>query len=105
MRKSILITVVLFALASVASAKSFSVKLFQPSIVGGAELLPGEYKLDLTESKVSIRNGKQSAEATVKVETVDQKYGSTVVRYDTADGKSRVQEIHLGGTKTKLVFN
>ena len=105
MRKSILITAVLFALAGVASAKSFSVKLFQPSIVGGAELPPGEYKLDLAESKAVIRNGKQGVEANVKVETVNQKYNSTVVRYDTADGKPRVQEIHLGGTTTKLVFN
>jgi hypothetical protein len=105
MRKSILLTVAIFALTTAANAKSFSVKLFQPSVVGAAELQPGEYKLDLNESKVVIRNGKQSAEATVKVETVNEKYASTTVRYDIAEGKPRIQEIHLGGTKTKLVFN
>ena|ERR1022692_755480 len=105
MRKTILLILVVLALAGMASAKSFSVKLFQPSVVGAAELQPGDYKLDVTESKVVIRNGKQSAEANVKVETVNEKYSSTVIRYENAEGKPRIQEIHLGGTKTKLVFN
>jgi len=91
--------------ASVASAKSFSLTLFQPSIVGGAELQPGDYKLDLTDTKVVIHSGKKSAEATVKVEAGDQKFGSTSVKYQNGDGKYRVQEIRLGGTKTKLVFD
>ena len=104
MTRTLLFAFVVFALTTVASAKSFSVKLFQPSIVGGAELQPGDYKLDLAESKVVIRNGKQRAEADVKVETVDEKYSSTTVRYDKAEGKPRIQEIHLGGTRTKLVF-
>ena len=105
MRKTILLILVVLALTGVASAKSFPVKLFQPSVVGGAELQPGDYKIEVTDSKVVIRNGGQGVEANVKVETVNEKYSSTVVRYETADGKPRIQEIHLGGTKTKLVFN
>ena len=66
---------------------------------------PGEYKLELTESKVTLRNGKKSAEAVVKVETAEERFGSTSVRYQNGDGKYRVQEIRLGGTKTRLVFN
>jgi hypothetical protein len=95
----------ILAAAAVASAKSYTVKLFQPSVVGGAELQPGEYKLDVNESKVTIRSGKNSAEATVTVESGDQKYASTSVKYQNGDGKYRIQEIRLGGTKTKLVFN
>jgi len=105
MTRKFLFSFSILALSAVASAKSFTVTLFQPSIVGGAELQPGEYKLELTESKVTLRNGKKSAEAVVKVETADEKFGSTSVRYQNGDGKYRVQEIRLGGTKTRLVFN
>jgi hypothetical protein len=105
MTKKFLLSFAILAMSALANAKSFSVTLFQPSIVGGAELQPGEYKLDLNESKVDIHSGKKSAEADVKVENGDQKFSSTSVRYQNGDGKYRVQEIRLGGTKTKLVFN
>jgi hypothetical protein len=105
MTKKILLSFAILAASAVANAKTFSVTLFQPSIIGGSELQPGEYRLDLNESKVVIRSGKTSAEADVKVETGDQKYSATSVRYQNGDGKYRIQEIRLGGTKTKLVFN
>jgi hypothetical protein len=105
MAKTFLLSFAMFAISAVASAKTYNVTLFQPSIIGGAELQPGEYKLDLTESKVTIRSGKKSAEATVKVESADEKFGATSVRYQNGDGKYRIQEIRLGGTKTRLVFN
>src|SRR5258707_8159481 len=105
MTRKFLLSFAIFAFSVVASAKSYSLTLFQKSTVGGAELQPGEYKLDLTESKVTLRNGKKSAEAAVTVETADEKFGATSVRYQNGDGKYRIQEIRLGGTKTKLVFN
>ena len=90
-------------LAAIASAKSYSLKLFEPSLIGGTELKPGEYTLELMDQKVVIHKGKQTCEAAVKVETADTKYGATSVRYTNGDGKYRVQEIHLGGTNMKLV--
>jgi hypothetical protein len=91
---------------AVASAKTYTVTLFQPAVVGGTELQPGEYKLDVQDTKVIVlKNGKQTAESSVKVETSESKYSTTSVRYTNGDGKYRVQEIRLGGTKTKLVFN
>jgi len=38
------------------------------------------------------------------VENADSKFGSTAVRYASGEG-NKVQEIRLGGTKLKLVFN
>lgn len=93
-----------FALA-VASASTHSVQLFQPSVVSGQELKPGEYKLTLEDSKVIISKGKQSVEATVRTETSDSKFSATSVRYTNDNGKMKVQEIRLGGTNTKLIFN
>lgn len=105
MTRTFLLSFAILAVSAVASAKTYMVTLFQPSIVGGAELQPGEYKLDVTDTKITIRSGKKSTEATVKVETGDQKFASTSVRYSNGDGKYRIQEIRLGGTKTKLVLN
>jgi hypothetical protein len=102
--KKLIVTFVCLAVMVASAAATHRVTLFQPSLVSGTELKPGEYKLDLQENKVVIRQGKTSVEAQVKVETGDQKFNSTSVRYAAEGGKYRVQEIRLGGTNTKLVF-
>ena len=105
MTKRILTVFAVLGLAALASAKSYSLRLFEPSVIGGMELKPGEYTLELQDQKVVIHHGKKSCEATVKVETADTKYSSTSVRYSNGDGKYHVQEIHLGGTNMKLVVS
>ena len=105
MIKNILVLFTVLGLAAAASAKSYSITLYEPSVIGGAELKPGDYTLELKDEKVVIKRGKQMGEAPVKVETADSKYSSTKVRYRNGDGKYRIQEIHLGGTNMKLVVN
>lgn len=104
MSKRLLFAFLVFALA-LTSAKTYTVTLFQPSVVAGEELKPGDYKLELKDSKVVITNGRQSVESPVKVQNSDTKYEVTSVRYANGDGKYRVQEIRLGGTNLKLVFD
>jgi hypothetical protein len=103
--KKILVVFAVLGMAAIASAKSYSITLFEPSLIGGAELKPGEYMLELKDEKVVIRKGKQIGEAPVKVETADSKYPATTVRYRNGDGKYRIQEIHLGGTNMKLLVS
>jgi hypothetical protein len=91
--------------AAVASAKTYTVNLYQAARFGEVELAPGEYKLDVNEGKVVIRNGKVHGESPVKVEDGSDKFDRTTVRIDGAGGHNRIQEIRLGGTKTKLVFS
>ena len=93
------------ALAIASAASSYHFSLFQPSVVAGTELKPGDYKVQLNGDKAIIKAGKQTVEAAVKVETSTEKFSETSVRFDTANGKMKVQEIRLGGTNTKLVFN
>jgi len=98
----------LFVMAgmAIASARSYTVNLFQPSMVGTTELKPGEYRLEVNDQKAVIKKGNVQTESPVKVEEGDTKYDATTVRYvNNADGKVRIQEIRLGGTKTKLIFN
>ncbi len=104
MRKLLLsFATVALVIASAAGAGT-KVTLFEKSFIGGEELKPGEYKIEVNGDKATIKSGKQVIEATVKTETGSEKFGATSVRYGNADGKYRVQEIRLGGTKTTLVF-
>lgn len=98
---ALFLTLAVFA----ASAATYNVTLFQPSLVAGKELKPGDYKLILEDGKAIIEKGKERVEATVKVEQGPSKFSSTSVRYTEENGKLKIQEIRLGGTTTKLVFN
>ena len=89
----------------VAGSKSYSITLYGPALLGATPLAPGEYQVDVVDQKAVVRNGRIHGEAPVKVESSDNKYGTTTVRFNNADGKMHIQEIHIGGTKTKLVFN
>jgi hypothetical protein len=94
----------LFLALAAASAKTYDLKLLQPSIVAGTELKAGDYRIDVDNDKVVISNKDQSAQCAVKVEQSESKFSTTTVRYAVDAGKYRVQEIRLRGTKIKLVF-
>jgi len=102
--KKVLLSFATFALAVGSAANSYRITLFQPAIVNGTELKAGDYKITLKENRATLSSGKTSVEANVRTETADSKFSSTTVRYGNGDGKYRVQEIRLGGTNTKLVF-
>jgi hypothetical protein len=104
MKKTVLL-LCLLAGAALASTKSFTVTLYEPSVIGGTELKPGDYKCELRDQKLVIKRGRDTTEADVKVENNDAKYGSTTVRYNVSDGKPKVQEIRVGGTTMKLVLD
>lgn len=100
-----LVTLFLTVALMVASAASYNVTLFQPSVVGGKELKAGDYKVTIDGDKAIISMGKQKVEAPAKIETADSKFSSTSVRYTSEGGKMKIQEIRLGGTNQKLIFN
>jgi len=100
-----LILTALICGVSLVSAKTFNLKLHQPSIVSGTELAPGNYKAELTDNKLVIRSKQQSVEAAVTVENEGNKFRGTSVRYQNGDGTYRLQEIRIGGTNTKVVLN
>ncbi len=102
--KKFLVSFALAALA-IASAKSYTVHLYQTSMFGGTELKPGDYRLEVTDQNAILKSGKQEGHAAVKVETNDAKYNNTTVRLTNGEGKMNIEEIHVGGTKMKLVFN
>jgi len=89
------------ALAVASAATSYNVTFFEPVVVNGTTLKPGEYKVEINDNKATIKKGKVVAESSVKVENNEAKYPSTSVRLV---GGTQVEEIRVGGTHTKLVF-
>jgi len=102
--KKFLLAFLVVALGAV-SAKTYKVTFYQPAVVGNTELRPGDYKLDLQDTKVVLKGERVAAESAVKIETAGSNFPATTVRYTTTDGKTRVQEIRLGGTNMKLVLS
>jgi hypothetical protein len=98
-KKSILAFATL-ALAVACAASSYSVTFFQPVVVNGQTLKAGDYKVHYSDNKATIQQGKKVTEVPVKVETSGDKYSATSVRLNG----TQVEEIRLGGTNTKLVF-
>jgi hypothetical protein len=89
---------------AIAGARTYTVSLFEKAMFGTTELTPGEYKVEVSDQKAIIRQGKLQSESPVKVEENASKFDATTVRYNHDGGKTRIEEIRLGGTKTKLVF-
>ena len=102
---AIVAVVVAFAGTVPAPGSSFRINLSQPSVVKGAELKPGEYRVSLGAEKVTFVSGKTAVDASVKIETGTEKFNNTAVRYVTEAGKAVISEIRIGGTATRLVFN
>jgi hypothetical protein len=85
-------------------ATSYNITLSERSIVAGKELKPGDYKVEVVGDKATIKGGSQTVETTVSVQENGTKFSRTAVRYDNADGKYRLDQIQVGGSKTTLVF-
>ncbi len=85
----------------IASAASYEVTITSPTWAGATQLKPGVYKLAVQGSNAVFTSGKTVVEAPVSVEKGDRKVSSTEV--SSAD--SKIKEIRLAGSDTKLVFN
>ena len=96
----------LSALACIASAatSSYTVTFHASTVVEGKVLKPGDYKVVVDGGNATFKDGKTEVQAHVTSEQNAAKYGTTSVSYEVVDGKYNVEEIHIGGSATKLVF-
>ena len=97
---------VMFALGISAAyaASSYQVTLYKATTINGTQLKAGDVKLELQGDKVVIKQGKTSVESNVTVQNGDRKFDASSVTYN-GDATNQVQEIRLGGTTTKLLFD
>jgi hypothetical protein len=103
--KKILFGFTTLALVVASAATDYKLTLLQPMMIAGTELKPGDYKIAMKDNKVVVKSGKNVVEVDGKLETTNEKFSTTAVRYTNADGKMKIQEIRLGGTNSKIVFN
>ena len=89
---------------AVAGTKSYTVTLLEPASVGSTQLKAGSYKVDVEDQMAVIHNGKVKSEVPVKAEEAPAKYNQTTVVVTLENGSQHLREIHLGGTRTKLVL-
>ena len=105
MKLKIMIAFATAALAVASAAtESYHVKLLEDATIGGQPIKKGEYTVELKDNKALLHHGKDVIETPVRAQDGDKKFAQTSVRYNTENGKMIVQEISLGGKKTKLVF-
>lgn len=98
-----------FALAAssfAAAPKTFDIAFPGPETVGTLQVEPGQYKLSVDGTKVTLVSAKShqilATEATI--ETLAKKADRTSVQTKNVDGKNTVTQIQLAGTTTSLVF-
>jgi hypothetical protein len=85
-----------------AAGLTYKVSLIDDSVIAGKQVKAGDYKVELKDNNTAVlMHGKQSIEVPAKAETVPTKYATTEIEYSS---NNNVQEIHVGGTKTKIVF-
>jgi hypothetical protein len=105
MKKFFRLTLSFAALAALASAApAYKVTLTEPAVIAGSVLKPGDYRIVVNGDKATLTSGKTSLEVPVKVETGTQKFQYTSVESRTEGGKNLVDDIHVGGTSTTLIF-
>lgn len=101
MVKKILFGFASLALAVASAATSYNVTFYQPVMVNGSELKPGDYKLELKDKTAVLKQGKNETEAPVRIENESQKFQHTAIRLNGM----QVEEIRIGGTNTRVVFD
>ena len=89
-----------FALAAASAASSYSVSFASPVWVGGTKLNAGQYKVEVGTDKATFKSGKSVVELPVTIEKNARKFNLTT----STVSDSKVKEIDLGGTTTKLMF-
>ena len=101
-------SLILFAVLglSAAYAKTYDITLDSAVKAGSVELKPGKYSLALMEdSKVRFTSANgQAVETSAKLSTVEKKFSATQIDLKQVNGTAQINEIDLGGTKTKIQF-
>jgi hypothetical protein len=102
MHRTLALLFAVVALA-VAAGKTYTITLNRPTTAGATELKAGEHQLRLVDGNAFIIDGKPDTRTPVKVETVNEKFSHTSVILYVGSGKTRITEVSLAGSNTKLV--
>lgn len=100
-RKSLLGLVILgLGAVSASAASSHKVVFFKDVVVNGSTVKAGEYKVEVSENKATLKHGDTVVAAPVKIEHNAERYTNNAVKLFGGE----VEEIRLRGTDIRLVF-
>ena len=101
MTKKLLFSFGTVAVASAFAASSYSVTLFDESVLDGKSLTPGQYKMQVNDDGIVLKHNKDVTKVPAKTEFADKKFSSTSVLYND---QHQMTGIQIGGTNKKIVF-
>jgi hypothetical protein len=106
MKKVLSITAFALFSLTMLSAKTYDIMLAAPTKAGSVQLKPGHYSLKVEGSTATFQdqNSSKTYSTPVKIETGDKKYDETKVQAVRDGDTDRLEDIELGGSKTKLGF-
>jgi hypothetical protein len=106
MKQLVAIAALAVCTLGVASAKTYDVYLSNQTKAGAIQLKPGDYKLKVEGSNAVFTdtNSLKSYTTPAKIETTERKFDQTRVETTKQGNSDVLQEIDLGGSKTKLEF-
>ena len=102
MKKVLLSSFVALGTVAFAASGTVKVNIFQDSVIEGKTVKAGQYKLSMENGNAVLTAGKQSVSVPAREETVPNKISSTQLIFTN---NTTLQEIRLGGTNTKIVFD
>jgi hypothetical protein len=88
------------ALGIATAASGYKVSLPSKMWVGSTELKAGDYRVEVSGNQATFKMGKESVQVPATVENSGTKFAET----ELDASQSKLQEIHIGGTSTKIVF-
>jgi hypothetical protein len=84
-----------------AASNTYRVHIYQDSVINGKSIKAGDYKVALENNMAVLKQGKQTVEVPAHAESAPSKFASTEIEYSN----NALQEIHIGGSRTKIVFS
>lgn len=100
-----ILAVIAFAGTVPGKIASGNVTITSPVTLKGAILKAGVYQVTVTQEKVLLKLGGGSWEFPVKIETAPNKFDENQVQYEGTGAQATINQICLGGTKLRLLFN
>jgi len=88
------------ALGLASAASGYKINVPSKMWIGTTELKPGDYRVEVTGNQATFKMGKDSVQVPASVQDSGKKYSET----ELDASESKLQEIHIGGTSTKIVF-
>ena len=105
-KSMLLVGVLCLSSLPLANAKSYAIRLTEPSVIGSTQLPAGDYKVKVEGTNAVLTNldKDKTYTATVKIDTEDRKFDQNAVITDKSNGANHLKSIEVGGSKTRLEF-